>query len=211
MSRVFVPISVDDLKSKILAACGEDGEIDYRRLTPTVEKDLDKVKFDCENITEENCKFGPEYLIGYHKLSNGMPYYGVCAGGDWETPVFFCIYWDGKKLRGYIPEQGNLWNTDTKEAYGNNDTADLKNARKRWPDNESLQDDDVDLDGWFDNYDDMEIQKDMMNRITLKGAFPQPKPEKLQVFKPLSEFTDDELLDELKRRSKVAASLTKKK
>lgn len=211
MSRVFVPISVDDLKSKILAACGEDGDLDYARLTPTVEMDLAKVKFDTENITSENYTFGPTPLLGYKKLSNGMSYYGVCAGGDWETPVFFLIYWDGKKLRGYVPEKGNLWNTDTKQAYGNDDEADLKNARKRYPDNDYLNGDDVDLDGWFDNYDLEEIQQDIMNRITLKNAKPQPKPDPLPVFKPLHEFTDDELLDELKRRSKVAANLTKRK
>jgi hypothetical protein len=202
MSRVFVPISANDLKGKVLACCGEDGEIDYRNLTSVVSKDLDKVKFDCENISDDGYKFGPEVLLGYNKLPNGMSYYGVAAGGDWETPVFFCIYWDGKKLRGYIPEKGNLWNTDTKEAYGNNDKADLKNARKLWPDNKDLKNDDVDLEGYFDSYDVEEIKKDIMGRITLKGAPPPPKPEHKNV-KLLSSFTDDELLEELKRRANL--------
>jgi hypothetical protein len=46
------------------------------------------------------------------------------------------IYWDGKKLRGYIPTKGNPWNTDTKMAYGNSykdDYADGKNLIKRYP------------------------------------------------------------------------------
>jgi hypothetical protein len=204
MSRVFVPITINDLKGKIIACCGKDGDIDYRNLTSVVSKDLDKVKFDCENISDEGYTFGPTQLLGYKKLPNNMSYYGVAAGGDWETPVFFCIYWDGKKLRGYIPEKGNLWNTDTKEAYGNNDKADLKNARKRWPDNKDLLQDDFDLDGYFDNYDIKAIEQDIMGRITLKCAPPPPKPENKNV-KLLAEFTDDELFEELKRR----ANLTK--
>lgn len=202
MSRFFVPITIDELKTKIQSRCTHDGQIDYRNLTPIVETDLDKVVFDCENITSDNYTFGPTSLIGYHTLSNGMSYYGVAAGGDWETPVFFIIYWDGKNLRGYIPEDGNLWNTDTKQAYGNDDRADLKNARKRWPDDENLKDDDFDLDGYFDNYQIEKIKQDIMDRITLKGAKPISNNTKL-----LADFTDDELLNELKRR----ANLTKRK
>ena len=38
--------------------------------------------------------------------------------------MFFIIYWDGKKLRAYVPTDGNPWNTDTKEAYGNDEEKD---------------------------------------------------------------------------------------
>lgn len=185
MSRYFEPISVNELKKKVLA-CKEDW-LDYRRLTKVVEKDLDKVHFDTENITTEN---DFDDITGYHRLSNGMPYLGIMAGGDWETSVFFCIYWDGKNLRGYIPEEGNLWNTTTKEAYGNDEAADLKNARKRWPDDVNLKDDNFDLYGYLDNYDLKAMQQDMMARITLKTAKPSA----------LAAYTDEELLAELKRR-----------
>jgi len=198
MSRIFVPITLDDLKSKISACCGDDGDIDYRNLTPTVAKDLDKVKFDCENISYEQ-----NDCTGYHLLSNGLATFSFLAGGDWETSVWSCIYWDGKKLRGYTPENGNLWNTDTKEAYGNNDDADLKNARKRWPDNKYLNECDADLDGWFDNYDIEIMQQDIMDRIVPKSAKLQPKIPS----KDLADFTDDELLKELK----IRANLTKRK
>jgi len=77
-------------------------------LTPTVEKDLKKVHFDTENINK----------TGYVTLPNGFSYLGVMAGGDWEQFVFFIIYHDGKKLRGYVPKKGNLWNTDTNRSYG---------------------------------------------------------------------------------------------
>jgi hypothetical protein len=197
MSRHFEPITVDELKKKIEGRRVDNEWVEYRRLTPTVEKDLDKVSFDCENITDEDTQFGSKAILGYHTLPNGMPFFGVCAGGDWESAVFFCIYWDGKKLRGYIPEKGNLWNTDTNQAYGNDDDYDLKNARKRWPDNEDLKNDDIDLAGWFNDYDIEAMKEDIMTRIVLTK--PQ-KSSKVREGGALLTYTDDELLAELKRR-----------
>lgn len=200
MSRHFELITVDELKKRIEACRLKDEWVDYRRLTPTVEKDLDKVRFDCENITNEDTKFGSEAILGYHTLPNGMPILGVCAGGDWESAVFFCIYWDGKKLRGYIPEKGNLWNTDTNQAYGNDDEADFKNAKKRWPDNENLKEGDVDLD----NYDIEAMKQDIMDRIVENPLNNPQKSSKVRegslAAQRLPLYSDQELLDELKRR-----------
>ena len=42
-----------------------------------------------------------------------------CFGGDWEIPVLFFIYWDGKKFRGYIPTKGNTFNRKEKRSLGN--------------------------------------------------------------------------------------------
>lgn len=128
MARNFAPITVDELKDKI-----------KERITATkhnsafVESfgsDI-KVKFDLENF---GCNGGtPDGLLGYQKLKNGLVFCGFRAGGDWEHPVFFIVYWDGKKLRAYVPTDGNPWNTTTKEAYGNDGEADFKNAMKRYP------------------------------------------------------------------------------
>jgi hypothetical protein len=101
----------------------------YTCLTPQVEKDLSKVQFDTENIEVSDCQ----------TLSNGLSFVGISSGGDWEWPIFFIIYYDGKKLRGYIPRDGNLWNTKTKQAYGNDDSdymngttpVDIADAKKR--------------------------------------------------------------------------------
>jgi hypothetical protein len=165
MSRIFVPLTVNELKKKIEAALGEDG-YDYRHITPGVKKDLDKVNFSTENLEAGNSSV--KDLVGYHMLSNGMPVLGISAGGDWEYPIFFCIYFDGKKLRAYIPEKGNTWNTDTKKAFGNDYKADLKNARKRWPvqyppDLEVDEDEDIEPIGNTD-----EMAKDIMDRIVKK-------------------------------------------
>jgi hypothetical protein len=55
-------------------------------------------------------------------------------GGDWEEPILFMVYWDGKTFRGYIPERGNQYNRDTKGALGNNEEADEAFIRKQFKD-----------------------------------------------------------------------------
>lgn len=81
----------------------------------------------------ENVEWGPDELLGLHTLASGLSYLGLTAGGDWEYPVFFLIYFDGRRLRSYVPTRGNPWNTTTRRAYGNDGEADLKNAKRRWP------------------------------------------------------------------------------
>jgi hypothetical protein len=128
MSRTFAPISIDELRIKIDAVCGDEG---VRPLLDKLGKDI-KVEFDLENVSYNESDPGPEKMLGYHS-ENGLTWCGLAAGGDWEHPVFFLIYWDGKKLRGYVPTDGNPWNSITKQAYGNDEEKDLQDAKKRWP------------------------------------------------------------------------------
>lgn len=94
---------------------------------PSVGQDLKAIQFDFENIycdpkgfewmSEDN----PDLLklvVGFHSTLR-LPFLGVYAGGDWETPITFFLYPEDKTLRAYIPKRGNLWNTDTKKAFGN--------------------------------------------------------------------------------------------
>ena len=114
-----------------------DYDIDLKSLTPTVEKDLSKVEFDMENweaYPYKNRKSVEDAILGVQTLDNGLTFLGAWGGGDWESPVFFIIYFDGKKLRGYIPDtKGNPWNHKTKSAFGNNDEEDVdaKKSQKR--------------------------------------------------------------------------------
>lgn len=62
-----------------------------------------------------------ESLLGFHTLQNGLTFFGYMAGGDWESPVFMIIYYDGKKLRGYTPSYGNAVHLDCKCAFGSGD------------------------------------------------------------------------------------------
>jgi hypothetical protein len=136
MPRYFSVIDVKSFRKIVSRAFGsedEDTELyDDPFVTLQIRKDI-KCEFDCENISYDNGSFGPEGLMGFNTLENDLTYYGICAGGDWELPVFFIIYWDGKKLRGYVPKSGNPWNTDTKMAYGNDEELDDKNMRRRYP------------------------------------------------------------------------------
>lgn len=130
MPRYFAPISKEDLASKI-ESLRVKYEYNRHELVEHFKSDL-KVKFDTENVGESKDDFGPKKLMGIQALDNGLTFHGFCAGGDWEQPVFFIVYFDGKKLRAYVPTEGNPWNTTTKQAYGNDEDDDLKNAKKRY-------------------------------------------------------------------------------
>lgn len=159
-------------------------------------KDLGKVNFDFENsgCTEED-NFLETKFIGFQTLSNGFSFLGCNAGGDWEHPVFFIIYYDGKSFRGYVPEKGNTFNKYTKTAFGSEgeffDFEDEKNLVKQlkkifpkeakqienhnWDNNSSFFSDEF-IDELFDKYninsentiiDDVLIEEDIKNRIKL--------------------------------------------
>jgi len=108
-------------------------------------------------------------FFGFNTRPSGLTFLGVSAGGDWEIPVHFIIYWDGKKLRCYIPTEGNLWNTTTKTAYGNDEDADSENIAKRF---KELIDPDAPSDKIYkDDLGDEsypQMLEDIDKRITLK-------------------------------------------
>jgi hypothetical protein len=171
MPRYFAPITIPELEAKIdKAFVDADSDCIHKRdrfsaydMVEKLGKDL-KVSFDCENFDMEG-----KGILGYHTLPNGLTFLGCYGGGDWEHPVSFIIYWDGKRLRGYVPTEGNPYNTDTMQAFGNDEDADRKNARKRWPDCPD------DLEGWFDSDDDAML-KDIEARILPQGS-PKPAPK----------------------------------
>lgn len=121
MSRFFEPIGTAHLKAKLIDQFGEDEpggderRINVHLLREAVSKDV-KVRFDLENT--EAMQDG---LCGYHTTPAGLSYLAMTSGGDWEVSVLWIVYWDGKKIRGYVPTEGNPWNRRTKEAYGNDD------------------------------------------------------------------------------------------
>lgn len=164
MPRFAVPITIDEFKSKCDKTFGinsEDG-FDPYELPPTIQKDLGKVNFDFENWDIGNAHPSYEkyptdhqgfnnYPVGYQTLPNGLPVLFVNAGGDWEYPICFCIYWDGKKMRAYIPEDGNIYNKKEKCAYGSEDDFDDETEHEDLPEG-----------------DPEKIYNDVMNRIQIK-------------------------------------------
>lgn len=134
MARKAPKISIDDLKIKIgEAACkaaaeelepeemADPFESAYSYLwyeNQQIRDDLNKINFDFENYSSPNSLEDPPEIMGWHTLDNGFSFLGMWAGGDWETPVYFILYWDGKKVRGYVPETGNTFNPKYRTAFG---------------------------------------------------------------------------------------------
>lgn len=172
MSRYFVPCSVEDLRERVVRQFyeedGDDRYLDHSLIQQKLGKDL-KVEFDWENYNfgEDPRDTEMSRLLGYQTLPNGLTFLGGMAGGDWEHPVFFIIYYDGSRLRGYVPTEGNPWNTDTKQAYGNDEEKDIKNARKRWP---GQYQNTTELDGGDFDFEPDLIEKDIRERILPRPA-----------------------------------------
>lgn len=88
-----------------------------------VEKDVNKIDFDFENIAFDGRNFSSysddKSSYDIHTLPNGLVYCLCSAGGDWEVPVSFILYIDpNNQLRAYVPENGNVYNKEFKCAYG---------------------------------------------------------------------------------------------
>lgn len=75
--------------------------------------DLQEVDFgkDNQGALFPNC-------FGLKELRNGMYAYFASACDAGEIPVVFMLYWDGKSIRGYIPKNGNTFNSKHMIAYG---------------------------------------------------------------------------------------------
>lgn len=126
MSRFYKAITKELFLEKVKALSkydedGDEGE-DYPYDFPAqIEKDLSKIEFDRENFTRfddtDEDSFGC-YPVGYKYLENDLHVFFVNSGGDWEYPICFIFYWDGKQIRAYIPKNGNVYNHAEKCAYG---------------------------------------------------------------------------------------------
>jgi hypothetical protein len=146
MARFYAPISKDDFLKKVEALF--DPEFYPYDLPAKIKTDLAKVEFDWENYSDFDEEEGfSTYFVGYKELIDGFHVFFTDAGGDWEHPICFIYYWDGKQLRGYIPEYGNAYNKTLKSAYGNNE--DHTNNHTSEEDNDK-------------------IIADIINRITLR-------------------------------------------
>lgn len=90
-------------------------------LIPEVAKDWSKIDFSTENLD----------VTAERTTPDGVPYLQIRTGGDWETPLVAILYFDGRKLRGYVPKDGNTYNRRAKAAFGNSDD-DAEQAAKQF-------------------------------------------------------------------------------
>lgn len=126
-----------------------------------VQKDWSKVDFSTENMD----------VTAERMTSGGVPYLQIRAGGDWETPLVCIIYFDGKKLRGYVPKDGNSYNHKRKAAFGNDEGDDAACAAQ-FPKQCNPGDEGCDVDPDMDL-----VWRDVDKRIEAKGvASHAPKP-----------------------------------
>lgn len=161
MARHAILITLDKFKELCREKLGVGtAEFDPYEFPEHIQKDLAKVQFDFENWCIGNADPSYEkyptdhrgymgYPCGYEVLPNGLPVLFVNAGGDWECPICFAIYWDGKRMRAYIPSEGNLWNKREKCAFG------------------SEEEGETEYDGNLRGNPEL-IRSDVMNRIQLK-------------------------------------------
>lgn len=154
MSRKAPLISLPDFKTICERKLFDDGVLDNDLLLSyhKVNEDLSKIEFDWENY-EWEVGYN-RYPCGYEILKNGLPVLFINAGGDWEFPICLCIYWDGKKLRAYIPKEGNVYNKKDKRAYGNGD-----------PEDNELED--TENEKLNDLVDAEAIRQDIINKIQI--------------------------------------------
>lgn len=125
MPRKYKKMDQDELMQKLFSFCNDD-ELFIKDLLsyPSVQKDIGKVSFSLENVIPEKLTsdFHP-YFKDYGLCTVGdFSFFGLWAGGDWQHPVFFILYWyDDKKLRAYIPKDGNQYHKKEKRAYTSKD------------------------------------------------------------------------------------------
>ena len=169
--RCFVKITPAELCTKIHDACSvQDEDADLSRIFDACKGDFE-VSFSCDTFyykEDPSDGEGPCFL-GIKTLSNGLTCWGMVAGGDWESPVFFIVYFDGDRLRVYIPTLGNPWNTNTKRAYGNDKEADWEDANDRiWPELKGKSENDGSVAELVD-FSEKAIKQDILSRFELKA------------------------------------------
>jgi len=58
---------------------------------------------------------------GIYVSPNGLPYFAVFSGNDWEEPHISIYYYDGSKIKGYLPRVGNIVNITSRAPFESSD------------------------------------------------------------------------------------------
>lgn len=212
MARYYNIISKDDfilnIKSLMLDGNGELNHSWVYELPAIISKDISKVMFDFENCTGYNDQpFLSGYLTGYHELSPGFHTFWVSAGGDWEIPINFLLYWGDNRLRAYIPKDGNVWNKKYKCTYGSEGDSPHFDYQK----NPEGFDEELDYGELEKNANSNTMIDEILGHVTLNPKTIQPVPYEpihdvptvvpvVDVIKP--QFTLEYLNGELKKMVK---------
>jgi hypothetical protein len=196
MARYYEPITIQEFEEKLKSAvhkyhmseCPDPDINDYyepdaegfadnsyledchwMEVNAALRKDLSKIEFCDGNVCLQHDNLS---LLGINTFPNGMPYLGMLLGGDWEASLFVVVYWDGKQLRGYIPEDGNCFNYKTRTAFGNgDDDEEIQELKLRGYSVHTVNDSNFSIPFYLHKHfkwDADALTKDITSRIVLK-------------------------------------------
>lgn len=144
MPRYAARIAPDEIKAKLLSyliprmlkeeLCEQEDLDDWdenktiiaglEECATKVFNDLCKINFSLENMTLDSQEPFGDFTgdqardwLGPQAWGD-LTIIGFMGGGDWESPVAFVVYYDGKDFRGYVPTEGNSFDVASKSAIG---------------------------------------------------------------------------------------------
>jgi hypothetical protein len=157
MARFYTEINKVDFLKKVEELLNNDDSEFPHDLPTKIADDLKKVNFDWENYTRFDETSGYAcYPVGHREPVKNFHMFFVNAGGDWEFPICFILYWNNG-LRAYIPKDGNAWNKKEKCAYGSEDLS-LEEMEKY----------DMDPEDIDKQVDESKMINEIINHITKK-------------------------------------------
>ena len=144
-----------------------------------------KYKFDSENV---------DAYGGIKMSKKGFPYIQCAAGGDWESPVCFFVYFDGNKFRGYVPLKGNAINRNNNTAFqGSGDEEEAKFIAKE---NDIDYEEAKGLTGEIE-YNADACLEDFLSRVEVKGTY--KKRDYTKDEETFKQYRKEKIADEKKR------------
>jgi hypothetical protein len=148
-----------------------------------------KYKFDSENV---------DAYGGIKMSKKGFPYIQCAAGGDWESPVCFFVYFDGNKFRGYVPLKGNAINRNNNTAFqGSGDEEEAKFiAKENGIDYEEAKGLTGDIE-----YNADACLEDFLSRVEVKGSY--KKHDHTKDEETFKQYRKEKIADEKKRREEA--------
>jgi len=152
----------------VYKCCYKNEEFEKSKILGTLYNDIwnTKYKFDSENVESR----------GKIKMSSkGVPYVVCYAGGDWECPVCFIIYFDGSKVRAYIPLKGNAINKLENTAFGYDTDKEIEFISKEL----NISQEESKSKTHDINFDERACVEDFLSRIEVKGVYKQRDYSKL--------------------------------
>ena len=166
----------------VYSLCYKNRDNEKSKYAAKLYKDIwgGKYKFDSENVDDRG---------GIKMSSKGFPYIMCDAGGDWECPVCFFVYFDGTHFRGYVPLKGNAINRNNNTAFqGSGDEEEAKFIAKE---NDIDYEEAKGLTGDI-KYNVDACLEDFLERVEVKGTYKK------------RDYTKDEEKFKAYRKEKIA-------